>query len=108
MLPGDDCRALHCHTALLMSSRRQCCWCDLIRGAHLTISRCWPRSAATCSVVASFSSSTSMLMMEKRPADFRFPVPKLVFQPVKCKISKKTRLAWCSDRKGLPVCGSVL
>ena len=75
MLPGDDCRALHCHTALLMSSRRQCCWCDLICGAHLTISRCWPRSAASCSVVASFSSSTSMFLMEKRPADFRFPVP---------------------------------
>ena len=41
--------------------------------ACLTISRCWPRSAASCRVVASFSSSFSMFMMEKRPADFLVP-----------------------------------
>ncbi len=37
------------------------------------ISRCCPRSAASCSVVASFSSSPSGPMMEKRPAALRCP-----------------------------------
>lgn len=41
--------------------------------ACLTISRCWPRSAASCRVVASFSSSFSRFMIEKRPADFLVP-----------------------------------
>ncbi len=42
-------------------------------GARRTISRCCPRSVASCSVVASFSSSPSGPMIEKRPAALRCP-----------------------------------